>query len=169
MLQLKRRTTRVGLALMCLVSLGCSDQPSRYPVAGRVLIDGEPLSTGSIRFVPEQGRPATSKIRTDGTFALSQASLNSDPTQRGINAGIYRVAVSAAKIIDEDSDNVEWLAPSKYADFRTSEISIEIERPHDDLVVDLTWAGDESVDDSQPEQDSSRSQESSQRKDSSAK
>lgn len=159
------------ILLSLLMSIaGCSDQPSRYPVAGRVLIDGEPLSTGSIRFVPEKGRPATSMIHSDGTFALSQASLSSDPTQRGVMAGKYRVAVSAAKVIDEDADDVEWLAPSKYADFRTSEIAMEIDRPHDDLVVDLTWKAEESLKDHRnSKSDSSRSNAPGQRKDSSAK
>jgi hypothetical protein len=162
---------KFAILLSVLMAMaGCNDQPPRYPVAGRVLIDGEPLSTGSIRFVPEQGRPATSMIHTDGTFALSQASLTSDPTQRGIMAGKYRVAVSAANVIDEDADDVEWLAPSKYADFRTSEIAMEIDRPHDDLVVDLTWKEEGSLEGLRnSKSDSSRSNAPSQQKDASAK
>jgi hypothetical protein len=49
------------------------------------------------------------------------------------------VAVAAAHVIDEDADEVEWLVPRKYADFRTSDIAVQIDGPQDELVVDLTW------------------------------
>ncbi len=132
-----------GISLLATALLGCGEQSVRYPVAGKVLIDGEPLSMGSIRFVPKKGRPATSAILSDGTFNLAESSLSPAPNQQGVAPGKYRVAVSATKIIDEDADEVEWLAPSKYADFRTSEIEMEINGPQKDLIVDLTWEGNE--------------------------
>jgi hypothetical protein len=133
----------LGLTSLAALLLGCGEQTTRYPVTGKVLIDGEPLPWGSIRFVPEQGRPATSEIRSDGTFSLAQASLAPDPQPTGIAPGRYRIAVAASEIIDEDAGEVEWLVPSKYADFRTSDISVEIDGPQRELVVDLTWEGND--------------------------
>jgi hypothetical protein len=112
-------------------------------VTGQVLIDGEPLPTGTIRFVPETGRPAIGEIGFDGTFELTEASLSSGPKKTGVAPGKYRVAVAASEVIDEDADEVQWLAPSKYADFRTSELSVEIDGPQDELIVDLTWDGND--------------------------
>ena len=137
----------VALASSRLALVGCSDQSPRYPVAGRVLVDGRPLARGTIKFVPESGRPVSGKIKPDGSFMLSESSLSSSRLTDGVVPGIYRVSVSAAKVIDEDADQVEWLAPSQYADFRTSGIELEIDRPCKDLIVDLTWKGSESVDD----------------------
>jgi hypothetical protein len=149
----------VGMSLLAGLLLGCGEQSMRYPVAGKVMIDGEPLSMGSIRFVPDKGRPATSAISSDGTFELTETSLSPNPNQQGVAPGKYRVAVSATKIIDEDADEVEWLAPSKYADFRTSEIEMEINGPQKDLIVDLTWEGNElpeaDEDESNPEESTS--------------
>ena len=76
---------------------------------------------------------------TDGSFALSEASLNSSRMTDGVLPGKYRVSVSASKVINEDSGEVEWLAPSQYADFRTSGIEVEVTEARNDLVVALTW------------------------------
>jgi hypothetical protein len=132
----------IGLSVLAVILAGCGEQPIRYPVAGQVLVDGAPLSAGFIRFVPEAGRPSTGEILPDGTFTLREASLSPGPPPKGIAPGKYRVAVAAAQVINEDAGEVEWLAPSKYADFRTSEISVEIDGPEDELVFDLTWNGD---------------------------
>ena len=49
---------------------GCTEPPTRFPVAGTVTIDGKPLPTGSIQFVPANGRPVAGKILSDGSFRL---------------------------------------------------------------------------------------------------
>jgi hypothetical protein len=133
----------IGLSALVVTLWGCGQQPTRYPVAGQVLIDGEPLPTGTIRFVPDTGRPATGEIGFDGTFALTEASPSSGRRKTGVGPGKYRVAIAAAHVVDEDAGEVEWLAPSKYADFRTSELSVEIDGPQSELVIDLTWDGSE--------------------------
>jgi hypothetical protein len=133
----------MGLCLPAALLTGCEEHTTHFPVAGKVLIDGEPLPSGSIRFVPEKGRPASGKILADGTFDLAETSLSSDPRQTGVAPGKYRVAVSASRVVDENADEVEWLAPRKYADFRTSDLAVEIDGPRDELVVDLTWDGNE--------------------------
>jgi hypothetical protein len=127
----------IGLSLLTILLLGCGEPPVRYPVEGQVLIEGEPLSSGFIRFVPEKGRPSTGEIHLDGTFTLREASLSADPPPRGIPPGKYRVAVAAAHVIDEDAGQVEWLVPSKYSDFRTSDLAVEIDGPENELVFDL--------------------------------
>jgi hypothetical protein len=49
------------------------------------------------------------------------------------------VQVSANRIISDNK--IEWYAPRKYADFRTSEIEVEITKPVDDVKVDLKSNG----------------------------
>jgi hypothetical protein len=136
------RSTGYGmLALSCLVSAqGCGDSSvERVPVSGKVLIDGEPLTLGSIRFVPKEGRPLSSAIMADGSFELAEESIGNVP-QTGAPVGEYRIQVSASTVVDDKTIN--WSAPAKYADFRESGLTAKIDRPIDDLVVELEW-GDE--------------------------
>src|ERR1044071_5554060 len=63
----------LGTGLLALVSgLGCSDgRPVRVPISGTVTIDGEPVTRGSIKFVPDNGRPSSGQINADGRFTLT--------------------------------------------------------------------------------------------------
>jgi hypothetical protein len=116
-----------------LAFTGCGDgRPPRMPVSGRVMIDGQPLTEGNIRFVPEGGRPSAGKVASDGRFTLTCYD-GSD----GAIPGKHRVQVSASRILN--GSKVQWFAPPYYADFRRSGIEVEITRPIDDLVIELTW------------------------------
>jgi hypothetical protein len=123
----------VWLPLAGLVaSLGCDHRPTRVPVSGTVLIDGQPLARGNIKFVPEAGRPSAGTIGQDGRFTLTCYDGND-----GALLGKHRVQVAANRIISDSK--IEWFAPPKYADFRTSEIEVEISQPVDDLKIELAW------------------------------
>jgi hypothetical protein len=114
---------------------GCSDgRPTRVPVSGMVLINGQPLTRGHVKFVPANGRPSLGKISEDGQFALTCYD-GSD----GAIPGTHRVQVSANRIIS--NNKIEWFAPSKYADFRTSGIEIVVAEPVDNLTIELTSDG----------------------------
>lgn len=125
---------RTGLAALLLVAVvGCGDgRPDRVPVSGTVLIDGKPLTTGSIRFVPEGARPSAADIDESGRFTLS--CYDGDD---GAVLGTHRVQVAARQITGDET--VRWLAPNRYADFRTSGLVVEVTEPTDSLVIDLTW------------------------------
>jgi hypothetical protein len=126
----------LGFLLLALLSLtGCGDgRPARVAVSGQVLIDGQPLSVGIIKFIPEGSRPSSGKIEADGSFTLTCYD-GAD----GVVPGRHRVQVSAMEILG--SSKVKWLVPRKYADFRTSELEFEITEPTDDLKIELTWDG----------------------------
>lgn len=128
------------LCLAALGTTGCGQSADRrVPVSGIVRIDGQPLTTGTIRFVPESGRPASSAIMADGSFDLASDRVN-QISEPGVLVGTYQVQVSANRIIDDET--IHWYAPAKYADFRTAGLDLTIDRPTDDLAIDLTW-GDE--------------------------
>jgi hypothetical protein len=125
----------IATALVLLSAVGCNDKrPLRVPVSGRVLIDGEPLTHGNVKFVPSGGRPSSAKIDGEGRFTLTCYD-----GEDGAIPGTHRVSVSASKILSDNK--IEWFAPKKYADFRTSELSYEITEPTDDLTIELTWDG----------------------------
>ncbi|MBN1851203.1 MAG: hypothetical protein JW829_00705 [Pirellulales bacterium] len=118
-----------------ILMVGCGDSlPKRVPVSGQVLIDHQPLTQGSIRLVPKDARPATGKIGPDGRFTLTTFG-----DEDGVVLGTHRVAVNALEILSANSQR--WLVPKKYANERTSELTVTIDGPTDSLKVELTWDG----------------------------
>ena len=118
-----------------VVLTGCSDgNPPRVSVAGTVLVDGQPLTKGSITFVPVGGRPSRGTIGQDGRFEL--ACFHDDD---GALLGEHRVSVISRTI---NGSKVQRHAPSRYANHHTSGIKVEITEPVDDLVIELTSKDD---------------------------
>lgn len=121
------------IAVFC--SAGCGDDlPERVPVSGQVLIDGEPLRTGYIRFISSGARPSTGKIGEDGRFTLGCFEADD-----GAVIGTHRVEVSAQEPLSETQ--TKWYAPKQYAAASTSGLTQEIAEPTDSLVINLTWDG----------------------------
>lgn len=124
--------------LLCFVAplFGCRDSViERLPVSGEVLIDGRPLGSGSIEFVPEEGRPSSAAIQADGHFELASESVGR-AKEIGVAPGRYRVQVASSKIVDEKT--IQWNAPAKYADFRTSGLEVTINKPTSALRIQLS-------------------------------
>jgi hypothetical protein len=139
----QQRGAKVSSTAACLrvliltlpgVFVGCDNRPTRVPVSGVVTIDGKPLDRGNIKFVPKNGRPSAGSIEPDGRFSLTCYDGND-----GALLGTHRVQVAANRIISDSK--IEWYAPPKYADFRTSEISVEVTEPVDDLKIELSSEG----------------------------
>jgi hypothetical protein len=123
------------LTAAAIVVLGCGDKrPARVPVSGQVLIDGQPLTSGNIKFVPEGARASAGKLDAQGRFTLTCYD-----GEDGVVPGRHRAQISAMEVIS--ASKVKWLAPPKYADFRTSGLEFEITEPTEDMKVNLTWGG----------------------------
>jgi len=120
----------IRLTVILALVVGCGDgRPRRVPVAGKVLIDGKPLTYGDVKFVPEDARPSSGKLDSNGRFTLT--CYDGDD---GAVPGLHRVGISASEI---KHDQTTWHAPIKYANFRTSGISVQIDGPTDSLVIEL--------------------------------
>ncbi len=117
------------------LAAGCGDgRPTRVTVSGQVLIDGKPLTVGTVKFVPAGARPSSGKLDEHGRFTLTCYDGGD-----GVVPGTHRAQISSMEVIS--ASKVRWLAPPKYADFRTSGLSYEINEPTDDLKIELTWDG----------------------------
>jgi hypothetical protein len=123
------------LAVMTVTAAGCGDgRAKRVPVSGIVKIDGVPVTTGFITFVPTEGRSASGDIDPDGRFTLSSY----EPGD-GVLIGTHNVEVVAREAVTETS--ARWHAPKKYTSHKSSGIAVEIDQPTNDLEINLTWDG----------------------------
>ncbi len=105
----------LGSCIGCGAS-GSGTMPSLVPVTGKVTFKGQPLTTGTVRFEPEDyGRPATGKLQPDGTFALTTLKEGD-----GVVPGHHRVS-----IIGTDP-KAKPAVPKKYADGGSSKFEADV-------------------------------------------
>ena len=105
------------LAIWTCVALGCRDsgQLETAPVAGRVLIDGKPLTTGTVAFIPQRGRGARGNIQSDGSFELSTYQ-DGDGAVLGIHsATVTAIATSGSAHLQFEERDVKYLTPARYS------------------------------------------------------
>lgn len=132
----RRLLLSVALGLHVLgLPAGCSKGPERVAVSGQVLIDGQPLTTGTVSFMPVAGgRPAGGKLDEQGRFTLTSLKPGD-----GTMLGEYNIAVSAVEYQGEVAQ--KWHAPKKYADARTSGLTVNVAQPEEDVKLELSWEG----------------------------
>lgn len=122
------------LTILLLCVSACQQGITIVPVSGRVLIDGEPLTHGVIMVTPSNHRPAMATLRPDGSFTLTTHHEGD-----GVAIGTHPVAIIAHETLSPSQQR--WHAPKKYMSPDTSGLTITIDRPRDDLVIELTWQG----------------------------
>jgi len=104
----KRHTIQLGMAALICVSLlaGCgrANALQRAPVDGYVSIDGQPLQSGSIRFIPTENTkgPAAVANIDEGYFEL--------PRESGPVIGKHRIEIEATNHLGFDLDDEQAYA-----------------------------------------------------------
>ena len=87
----------LALALICALFSGCSD--GNQKASGVLLVDGKPVTSGSIRFYPVGGgRLATASVEADGSFIVSYRKPGD-----GLPVGEYKVAILCEEPIKTQS------------------------------------------------------------------
>jgi hypothetical protein len=78
-------------ALALLVAPGCSSDGGRVGLSGTITLDGEPLPSGSILFVPIEGTmsPSAGSDIVDGDYEVARA--------RGPKTGVFRVEIRSQR------------------------------------------------------------------------
>ena len=129
------------LLVLFLALAGCSrqDYPGarRYPLSGKVTVDGQPLDWGSISFLPASSEQRVSgDLIQDGSYSVSE--------EKGANAGKYKVEIrwnkkTGNKRRDPDSGEMyderkEGLPPRYHAN---SELAAEVSAKETTFDFDL--------------------------------
>ena len=130
-----RLTAGAVLVVALRAHLGCGDGgPKIVPVSGIVTIDGQPLTYGHVQVLPSGWRPASGRIGGDGRFTLTTTAAND-----GCAVGTHPVAILASESLTPET--MKWHAPQKYADSKTSNLTVTITGPTDDLKIELKSDG----------------------------
>jgi hypothetical protein len=125
---MKLKTPRwLGSALMILL-VGCARTEPTIAVKGKVLVDGQPLTFGTIVFTPDAAKGNTSmheprgKLDATGVYEAKQSK-----DQPGMASGWYKVSISAQKMKDaKDPYSYASVIPNRYASPETSGLSVEV-------------------------------------------
>jgi hypothetical protein len=106
-------TPSVWIFCAVVAVAGCSSQESLPVVEGAVTLDGQPLESGLIRFVP-----------VDGLTPTADATITGGKYSAQVPAGEKQVSISAPKVVGQQkmydtpdsptADIVDELLPAKY-------------------------------------------------------
>jgi len=130
-----RRAALLPVWILSVVAIGCGDgRPERLLVSGQVLIDGEPLTHGFVRFVPEKGRVSSGGLDEQGRYTLGCYEVGD-----GVVPGGHRVEVNGGE--PKGPTEILWHAPKKYSRYKMSGIEKQLAEPTDSLLIELTWDG----------------------------
>lgn len=134
-----RQQSVLGYVMAALIAaIGCGDSgPTLAPVKGNVLLDGQPLTTGTVSTQPAAGRGANGIIQPDGTFILSSG------REPGAIVGKHQVAVVAyegAASSSPEAPQGKLLTPQRYATVATSGLSLEVTSGKNTPTLELTSA-----------------------------
>jgi hypothetical protein len=117
------RTRPVSAIFVALVSLGCQGNSGLVPVAGKVLLDGQPLTQGTVVTMPKAGKGANAAVHPDGTFQLGTNGKGD-----GASIGTHKVAVI---LLSDSSESAEGpapksLLPQRYGSPESSGLTIDV-------------------------------------------
>lgn len=113
------------VCLACVVA-GCAKPgPAVTEVRGTVTYQGQPVTTGMVKFSPvslegEAVRPATGAIGADGTYQIAAF-----PGRKGSRPGEYQVAIVSYTGSFMDG-TAKYLVPKKYAEPKTSGLKASV-------------------------------------------
>jgi len=136
------------LIVLSLLVTGCNGNslPNLVPVSGTVMLDGEPMSQGTIGFVPVDpaGQSASSQI-VDGKFQMVTSSSSA-----GVVAGDYQIIISSHEPVELPDPSVPFkldpnnlppppksLIPEKYGNPKTAGFEATVAPGMTPLVCEL--------------------------------
>lgn len=123
----------VFMVVGAIVCVGCSDsyQQETATVRGTITLDGQPLTSGSVMFVPDKGRGALAPIEADGTFTLGTYG-----DFDGAIVGRHKIAVYPPQAAGERNVAPPGARPipQRYQSSETSQLEADVKAGEDNFV-----------------------------------
>ena len=132
----KLRLVLTLLAAVAATAPGCGNRQAAQ-VSGRVTLNDEPLTTGTVTFHPAdgQGAVAVGAIDEHGHFQISTG------TDAGLAPGAYVVTVVASESFQpaDPSAEVQYrdLTPARYANTSESDLKVDVRAGPNDVPLAL--------------------------------
>ena len=120
-----RTTALLFSSLPLLLLAGCGKStPTMAPVKGKVTLNGQPLTSGTVITIPEAGRGARGVIGADGSFELQTFEKKID----GAIIGTHRVGVVALMVGGKGPEGGygKSLIPNRYSNPESSGLTIDV-------------------------------------------
>jgi hypothetical protein len=115
------------VALVLAVALTATGCAKRATVKGKATVDGKPLTSGSIRFVPDTKKGNESPDEPIGTITESGTYELFTKNEAGAPPGFYKVVVNAQETPDiKKPGATKSLIHDKYSKVETTDLSIEV-------------------------------------------
>jgi len=120
---------------MCLELTGCSsgasDTPPLAQVEGVVTLDGTPLTSGSVQFIPDTSRGTSGRMSIGSIDKEGEFELTTIEPGDGAQIGHHLVTIERYEVIEFDPDNPKeqfpkLLIPKRYIDTKTSKLTAEV-------------------------------------------
>lgn len=117
-----------ALALTAVSAIGCGSKGEfdTVPLTGTVTYNGEPVTEGTIDFIPSAsatqemvGKPAAATVQSDGTFTAGTYG-----TSDGVVPGVKQIRYSAP--LPADTPEAAKQPPSKYLGMEIAPTEIEV-------------------------------------------
>ncbi|MEM8681179.1 MAG: hypothetical protein AAGF97_17670 [Planctomycetota bacterium] len=123
------------VSLILVMVTGCGG-PYDASVKGVLLLDGSPVSTGTVTFYPQGGgAPAYAQVQEDGSFVARTGDAN------GLPSGNYEVSVRVVERIEAeklgDPPRFKNLIPVRYKNPKTSGLAYELSSGRNQIEVSL--------------------------------
>lgn len=108
---------------------GCTGTSAEHlvPVRGRITLNHQPVPSGTVVFLPDPDNGNTSPHEARGTLNAQGVYELKTNNRNGVAPGSYKVTVFAlTRTSPQDDMRPEWLAPQRYSDHRTSQLTVEV-------------------------------------------
>jgi hypothetical protein len=113
--------------VLCVLA-GCDRDETTVRVEGKVLVDGQPLTVGTVIFTPDAAKGNTSqheprgKLDANGVYRVYLAK-----DREGVPPGWYKISISAQRLKDaKDPYSYVSVIPAKFANPETSGLALQV-------------------------------------------
>lgn len=131
----RRHCFTLSVTIGMVFFAGCgSSGPETAPVSGRITFGGKPVAEGSIKFwSTNNGTLAVGQLGANGNYELT-----THPDKKGATLGVHRVTIRSVRTIGQGRDEkLQWLAPPRYDDRQTTELTAEVKSGPNIINFDL--------------------------------
>ena len=107
------------------------------PVTGKITVAGQPVTRGSVIFMPDEAKGTTGKAAVGDIFPDGTYTLRTFKTNDGAIVGHHRVVISGRAIEDDEGMPPDQRIPPRYGNPQQSGLTAEVTRTADPINFDL--------------------------------